>query len=70
MLWKAGDRIIYPGHLPGTVEIVHDEGEHSAVVVLLDSGGRELLYGPAEIAMLKPEPVARGRAALPLERSP
>ena len=54
MQWKVGDKVIYPGHLPGTIEII--DAREPAIVVLLDSGGRELLWGPAEVALLKPQP--------------
>jgi hypothetical protein len=54
MQWKVGDRIIYPGHLPGTIVVI--DAREPAIVVLLDSGGRELLLGPTEVALLKPQP--------------
>jgi len=62
MQWKVGDKVIYPGHLPGTIVVVHDEqqaGELApAVLVALDRGGFELLLGPAEVAQLRPQPDA------------
>jgi hypothetical protein len=54
MQWKVGDRIIYPGHLPGTIVVI--DAREPAIVVLLDSGGRELLLGREEVALLKPQP--------------
>ena len=54
MQWKVGDKCIYPGHLPATIMVI--DAREPAIVVLLDSGGRELLWGPAEVALLKPHP--------------
>jgi hypothetical protein len=59
MQWKIGDKVLYPTNQPGTVEIIDEQDGHLAVLVLLDTGGRELLLGPAEVAMLLPEFVAK-----------
>src|SRR5262245_65101456 len=55
MQWKVGDKCIYPvSNQPATVVVVHHQPDYFAVLVELDRGGVEPLFGRSEVELLRP----------------